>query len=134
MKKILMGMAMLLSLGVSGQAFADRPSEIPGTYRLRQVGTTQTGDGTIVSGRGTKVAMVIVACNGTACTATLADTTAPGLAGDYGGDTVVRLEAGGGATQPGVLDLTESPINFDNGIIFNDDGNVTGVSVYEWAP
>lgn len=129
---VLMVAAVLLA--VAGPSFAERPSWVPSDWKLRKVGTVQTGDATIARG-GHDIAMIAVTCTGTACTATLADPVDdPRVAGDYGADSVVVIEVGAPASQTTVLDLTESPINFANGIELNDDNNVAAVSVFEWAP
>lgn len=132
MKKFVLIVAAFALLAVSGKAFAGRPPETPPTYKLRVVGTPRSASGTIATG-GRDVAMVVVACGSSACTATLADPTSdPGVDGDYGGDGVVVLEVGAAAGGATVLDLTEYPVSFNNQIEFHDDGNVAGIVVYEF--
>lgn len=133
MKKLsLFFVAAILTLGVPGQVFAGRPPETPSTYKLKLIGSVQTGDADIASG-GHDVAMIVVACGSTACTATFADDSgASGLGGDYGGDAKVKIEVGAAANSTTVLDLTESPITFSDGILVQDDANVNVAAVYEF--
>ena len=133
MKKLFTFLVMtFLFFGWSGIAMAGRPPGIPDRYKLKKVGTVLINDGTISRG-GVDVAMIIVAIGSSAGTATLGDPTIdPSTDGDYGDDVDVVVEVGGAANTTVILDLTESPIHFTNGIEFNDDGNIDGITCYEF--
>ena len=134
MRKLCLFLSVAFLVAWVGSAWAGRPPNTPDNYRLRRIGTALTANGTIARG-GQDVAMVIVACGSSACTATLADpATDPGLNGDYGGDDVVVVEVGAAANTTVALDLTESPISFSSGIEFNESSTVSGVTVYGFGP
>lgn len=122
-------MASLL-LSWSGVAMAGRPPGTPDRYKLVKHGTLLIADGTISRG-GVDVAMISVAIGSSAGTVTLADPVAdPGVDGDYGGDSIIVIEVGGAANENVIVDLTESPIHFTNGIEVNLDANIDAVAVY----
>lgn len=118
-------MALSLFLG-AGTAWAACPS---GTV-LKVVGTAQTGSAAI-SASGVDVHYIQGACTGTACVATL-----------YDGDTysaeftnaTVRAEPAAAASGNFLLDLTESPLYFSDGVYFHDDGNVQGIVLLSCQP
>ena len=132
MRKFSVFIAAAFLLSWIGSAYAGRPPNTPDNYRLKKIGTVATGDADIANG-GHDVAMIALACGGSACTGTLADAnTDPAVAGDYGEDSAVVIEVGAAANATTIVDLTESPLTFSNGILFQDDANVAGVTVYEF--
>lgn len=132
MRKVTLFLVAAFFLSWIGNAYAGRPPNTPDNYRLKRIGTVVTGDADIANG-GHEVAMIALTCTGSACTGTLADSnTDPAVAGDYGADSAVVIEVGAAASVTTVVDLTDSPITFSNGILFQDDGNVAAVSVFEF--
>ena len=117
--RIVVGLS--LCFGSAGTAFADCPNG----QKLKRIGTVQTADAAI-SSQGRDIHLIIVDCGGTACTAGLYD-------GDATGDATnanLTIELGGVADTSPVLDLTNSPVTFSNGIVFVDDANVDAVAVF----
>lgn len=132
MRKFSVFLAVAFLLSWVGSSWAGRPPNTSPDAKLKLIGTYQTADSDLASG-GHDVAKVIVSCGASACTVTLANGDgSAAVAGDYGEDSAVRIEYGAPAGEARVLDLSDSPITFADGIMVQDDGNVSGVGVYEF--
>lgn len=132
MKQLSIVIALGMSLMGGGIVWAaDCPT---GTF-LKVIGTAQTAgaDLTSITSQGHWVRAVRVSCGGTACVATLYDTTAG--SGGTGGvvDADVKDEPGAPANESRWYTY-DPPMLFANGIGFHDDGNVNGIITYECRP
>lgn len=95
---------------------------------LKKIGNTQTDDANITT-QGQDVMALSVLCTGTAC-----------VAGFYNTDSTVVVaadlvfEAGAAASAlagvNGLIDLTDSPLYFSEGVTFIDNGDVQAVTLY----
>ena len=132
-------LGLLLVMGQSGTALAnDCP---PGTV-LKKIGEVATANGTTsptygvdaVWGSGAKVRATVVGCGGTACASTLYDSDATGASplGVNAGETDdadVKAEPGCDANRTCWQEY-DPPLQFDTGITFHDDGNVSAFLAY----
>ena len=118
-------LALLLMVGSASPAFA--VSQCPPGQKLKRIGSTQTGSA-VISTQGEEVRAVLVQCTGTACEAGLYDTTT------LGGATLANLVFDVGAAASAFVlapntGFLDTPISFENGVVFVDDGDVQSVTL-----
>ena len=121
----------LLMLGTPS-AFAFDNGGCPVGQYLRKVGNAQTNDA-VISTQGVNVRAIDVQCAGTACTAGFYDATTLGGATDAN----LVLDVGAAASEHVLFPQTgflDTPLQFQNGIVFVDDANVASVTILACAP
>lgn len=126
-RKIMLLAWALILLG-SSPAWAKCPQGMV----LKAIGSGQTDDA-LISGVGQDVHFVAGVCTGTACAATLYDSNSAGDATNHN-DASVRFETGAAASTAFVHDLTDAPVRFQNGVYFEDSGNVQGIVLLSCQP
>lgn len=127
MKKFLFCLLALAVGMVAVPASVFAASGCGANQKLEIIGTSLAGDGVITT-VGASVRLILVNCTSSAC-----------VAGLYDSDTVdtalaPKIEIGAGASgfdsfpQSGFLQV---PLQFNEGISFQDDGNVLFIALYE---